>query len=245
MKNKFLTLAILSSISTGLFAQDPRNSDIKITAKIDAGCYLTAENINFGVLQMPLSDSISQSNMKIHCSKNANLDISLLYGESTSTGGTYTVQIHKPGDNTWHIFENGTQVGSIACSKAESGANVYYHTDAVRDLVGSSNPISQWVPDTDNLCTLSEYSELKIDRITSLGSSGILSGLVSGEKIQYFIEKPSSNSQIWSKNNSYKIIASGDEQNIIMKANIKRLDNPTYRMTPDTYQSTLTVVLSY
>ena len=32
------------------------NQDFKVSAVVDSGCFLTAENINFGVLMMPLID---------------------------------------------------------------------------------------------------------------------------------------------------------------------------------------------
>ena len=81
--------------------------------------------------------------------------------------------------------------------------------------------------------------------ISSLGGSGVLKGISSGEQIKFFIEKPTEANQIWSKNNSYSIASTGETQTIPMKANIKRADNATHRLTPDTYQSTLTVVLNY
>lgn len=74
MKRSILSLAVFSSLSMSAFAQNtstPKfNSDIEVKAVVDAGCFLTAENINFGVLQMPLQDQSASSNIQIKCSKN-------------------------------------------------------------------------------------------------------------------------------------------------------------------------------
>lgn len=57
MKRAVLNLAILSSMSGVTIAQTIPNSssDIKVNADVDAGCFLTADNINFGILMMPIN----------------------------------------------------------------------------------------------------------------------------------------------------------------------------------------------
>ena len=148
MKTNILILAVLSSLSTGTFAQSSSpqsNSDIEVTAVVEAGCYLTADNINFGILQIPINDQSASSQMRIHCSKNAILDISLTYGDSSSSGGIYSAQPTTSGSNTWNIFENGKNIGQIACSYLSPSSRTYFYTNEVRQLVGSTDKLLTWV----------------------------------------------------------------------------------------------------
>ena len=258
MKKNILTLAILGSLSTGAFAQDPRNSDIKVTADIHAGCDLTADNINFGVLMMPLTNSTAQANMNVKCSKGANLEIAINYSEnaSSSSNSNYKLE-HRTNygadGESVHIYDanDNAYLGGIYCHRNPTGQgwagiNGGETKGGFLNSIGLPNTITQtWTPDTFGVCIeTSEGFKVKTDIFTG-GSIGALTGLTSGEQIKYSLSLPGNDSQIWSSSSKHTVLATGVEQTIPMKANIKRADNGDHRYTPDTYQSTLTVVLNY
>lgn len=260
MRKNILALAILGSLSASAFAQDPRNSDIKVTADIHAGCDLTAENINFGVLMMPLTNSTAQANMNVKCSKGANLEIAINYSENASSSSSnlsnyrleYSTGSGADGDAV-KIYDanDNTILGALNCHRNPTGAGwsgiagVELKSGFFNSIGLPSTITGNWQPDTYGVC--SETPEgLKLNTAVLLGTSiGALTGLTSGEQIKYSLSLPGNDSQIWSSSSKHTVSATGVEQTIPMKANIKRADNPTYRMTPDTYQSILTVVLTY
>ena len=262
MRKNILTLAILGSLSASAFAQDPRNSDIKVTADIHAGCDLTADNINFGVLMMPLSDSTAQANMNVKCSKGANLEIAINYSEnaSSSSNSNYRLEHRSNYDGLGEYIQiydanDNTPLGVIQCHRNPTGAG-WAGIATGESKIGFLNSIgvpntqsgltqSGWSSDTNGVCVeTSEGFKINTDIFTG-GSIGALIGLTSGEQIKYSLSLPGNDSQIWSNSSKHTVLATGDNQTIPMKANIKRADNGTHRMTPDTYQSILTVVLNY
>lgn len=259
MKKKLLTLAILGSLSVGVFAQDPSNN-IEITAEVDAGCSLIAENINFGVLAMPLSDQSAQSRIRVHCSKGANLIMGISYSEqagSSIMGNIYTLDLDTNQGYSQYakLLINGVPSGGpyshdMRCAQ-ENYKQIRLMSQLARDLFGYSNiKTSVLVPDTYKICKDSSASfrygmEKNINTIIHQIQVGFLTGISQGEQIKYSLEVPEQSSLLWNTSNTYNFVGSGVEQIIPMKANIKRAENQTHRMTPDTYQSTLTVILNY
>lgn len=269
MNKSILSLTILSSLSFNAFSQDnsvPKfNQDFKVSAVIEPGCFLTAENINFGVLQMPIQDQSTQSNINIRCSKAANLELSIDYSNSSNSGTSSSYEVIGTLNHTrdfsytnYKIYVDGqplsNNVRDFMCSAFRpndgrnyiGGGREYVDSKELANILQSSLGYQSNL----GLCSLGSNSNMSfntsfLDNFFGTSGSGVLVGLSSNEQIKYFLEKPTDNSKIWNSNNKYQLVGTGDNQVIPMKANIKRADNPTYRMTPDTYQSTLTVVLTY
>lgn len=256
---KIIITCILSAMSISYAQEKNKNTDIKVNADVDAGCFLTANNINFGILMMPLNDVSAQSNINVKCSKNTSLKLDIYYdfsgGIVDPSKGNYTYK--SVGEGVWEgynytnykIYLDGVAIssGSRDFGCRNSGVkeiNILNMQTAT--LFGYSstgyNDNSVDMP----LCNGQVINSTTFNKIANnaMPDTGVLKGVSSGEQIIYFLEVPEDNSKKWSINN-YQIISSGVEQNIPMKANIKRADNPKYRMTPDMYSSTLTVVLSY
>ena len=204
---------------------------------------------------MPLIDSTAQSNLKVKCSKDTNLMFHIEYGAGDSN---YTYQVARnnilspslggglPFESI-KIMNNGSQLTSsywdMECwSKYPD--KVYFNTYEAAELFGYTGKVRIHIDDNQGLCTSS--GSFVGSSLNSLNSgSGILSGLVSNEKIAYAIQSPTDSSKIWNRNNKYSLVSDGQEQVVQMKAKINKSENPTHRMTPDTYQSTVTVVLNY
>ena len=253
MKTNILILAVLSSLSTGTFAQSSSpqsNSDIEVTAVVEAGCYLTADNINFGVLQMPLNDQSASSNINVQCSKGANLQLAIAYNSQgqVSSGGNYTVQRHDAGTAAEFVkvYKDGQRISSstydIECNIGAKN-KVWIYSQEMKSLLNAP-VISGYIPDQWGMCSGNRVTYDVLISSISDETGGSLVGLSSSEQINYFLTVPNTNNT-WGGNTQYELLATGVEQTIPIKANIKRADNPTHRLTPDTYQSTLTVVLNY
>lgn len=126
-------LLLTSIISMNSFAQSnvPQlNSDFKVTAEVDAGCYLEADDINFGSLVIPLMEQKTTANFSIHCSKGTNVLAEFAFGGNYGIGGVTVTPMPKLyewrgsghyfynnngksdtvykyyGIEGWHIFEN-------------------------------------------------------------------------------------------------------------------------------------------
>lgn len=242
MKNKIITLTILSSLSLSVCAQNSNTSNIEVSADVNAGCNLTAGDINFGILMMPLTNQSSQSNLNIKCSNNAAYEISIAFGQSSSSGGDITIlpQYKKSvylGDRV--VLSDNIM---YECRKTELN-KVHFWGAADANKLGI-NWIDNWNIDTVGLCNSDGTANTVTLGNLGYGSSGFLTGISSGENIIYSLEHPT-NSNPWTGANKYESVGNGEEQVVAMKANIKSADNPKHRMTPDIYQSTLTVSLIY
>lgn len=250
MRKSIVALAILSSVSTMSLAQVSSNSNIELSANVDAGCFLEADNINFGVLMMPLTDSSSQSNVKVLCSKGSSLKIQISYDNKIS-GSSSTYSYTKLSDIEYMINKNGTSIGGIRCyydsslTFIDSNRNLTFVSNEVADIFGLQyNVRVAYI--TDNICSGTQINVQNFNKKTGnmFAKSGVLQGVSSVEQIKYTIKNPSNNN-VWTMSNDYSILGSGIQQTIPLVADIKRAENATHRLTPDTYQSTLTVILNY
>lgn len=245
MKNKLFILTALSTLGTPLLAQDPRNSDIKVTADIAAGCYLTAENINFGVLNTPISDTTAQSQINVQCSKDTKLDLDITYGVifTSSQKVDYKMNFLRT-DNV-----SKSNDFSISRSQGENGVIYCYFdgrvfiSEGIKDLNLSCSGLNNKTVPTDWTGDLSGSRNFSSGQDINIGA---LKGISNGEQIVYSLEIPNDSSKIWSKGaNYYSVNSTGSNQTIPMKAHIKRSNNVAHKLSADTYQSYLTVELTY
>lgn len=244
-----LKLVALSIVSTSVNAQLSNNNDIKVQAVIESGCYLTANNINFGTLIMPLSNQAASSNMNIKCSKNAPYDIQIGYGTNVSintSNGNYTSQINFDNGRAqaMKIYQNGAPISTstydLECNHNLYINQVHFHNLVTAQLFGYTN--IGWQP-SDDLC-INRGAKINANWTSFIngGQIGALVGLSNGEKIAFEILNP--NNQNWA-DNKHSAIGSGEDQTITMKAQINKDSSPTHRLSADNYQSSVTVQLSY
>lgn len=245
MKRNIL-FSVLSLFSVASFAQSSNpqsNSDLEVTAVVEAGCDLSAENINFGVLMMPLSDQSAQSKLAVKCSKNAPYNIGVAFSD-TDISGSSEIRI-VPQYNGYHYIGDRVVLSNtyFECNSSMNG-QVHFWTQEDMASLGLTWTGINWNPDTLSLCN--NDGTVNQTTLSSLGygSAGILKGMSAGEQIVYTISHPTDGTT-WNLSNTFSSNGNGDIQNIVLKANIAKNGNPTHRMTPDTYQSTLTVKLIY
>lgn len=253
MFNKITLTSIFSLLSLSALAQSTTpqsHSDIEVTAVVDAGCFLTADNINFGVIMMPLQNQSAQSQINVKCSKNANLILSISYNPSAISQDIYTA-VADPIYTTrynFKLYKNGVPISSnsidMYCHSELKGGSVHFATSQAEILYFGEDKYNDWVKDTWNICS---GVNLNLTTLSNLGAgaNGALVGVAKGETIIYTLETPSDSSKVWNAQNTYSFISNGENQTIPMKANIKSSNNPTYRISPDTYTDSLSVILTY
>lgn len=254
---------ILTGLSSSAFAQSATpqsNSNLEVTATVDPGCFLEADNLNFGILMMPLIDQSATSNMKVKCSKNTPITLDIYYdfsqGVVDSSKGNYTYEETASGIweasyyTNYKIYLDGVALTSerqdFGCREWNRG-EIYIFTNQAANLLGYQEGVYSNNSIDMPLCNGKTINENTFSKILNTETSdiGYLKGVSHAENIVYFLDVPNDASKKWGVRNNYKMVSSGVETNVVMKAHIKRADNPTHKMTPDTYQSTLTVVLTY
>lgn len=265
---KFLKITtLMAAVLTPSLGFSQESSSIDVSAKIDPGCFIEADNVNFGNLNMPLSNQTSMSNMRIQCSKGANISIAIYYSSNGDIGtkntGTYTnvfvnnsnnnndytsYETNQTGFTAGKIYNDSTPISNaIKDYECIHNHNGYYNQIYVYSIeFASLYKINVGFNDSrvNNVCN---GTLLNLDTLSSFGTpaKGVLKGVQKSEKIIYSVEKPDSPSTVWNSSNVYSITPTGVTQNIPMKVNILSADNPKYRMSPDMYQDNLTIALTY
>lgn len=241
---KKLLLALVPMLSLNSYAQTPSaHSDIKVSATITAGCTLTADNINFGVLAAPLTTVSASSSMVVKCSSGAPISIDIVHGNTNGSANVSSYLVASgSGGSTHAIVKDSVKVAEISCFNNGTMRFNSYVAGSLGDIVSPGYVITS---DTYKLCS---YGTLNTATVNQYGTpqNGSLNGVFAGEKIIYNMLLPNDNSKFWINGiNSYSTTGTGADLVIPLKAQIKSSSNPTYRMTPDTYQDTVTVKLNY
>lgn len=255
MKKILKTSAIFSVLLVSNLGHAQSNSEIEVSATVDPGCFLEAENVNFGSLIMPITNQSAQSEMKIKCSKNTSLSISIEYGLVTS-GSQYSFITVPPqvsyaqDQHQVKIYKDGIALTNdsydIVCHANPNGFGGSGFRTSNEIIKKFKIPVTihnagYWENGTDMCDSNGKFNVTNSFFTTVMGA---LSGISSGEVIKYSFEKPNSTSN-WNNSNSYEILSTGVEQVVPLKAVIKSSENPQYRMTPDHYLDTVTIVLKY
>ncbi len=193
---KIITMPLLG-LFLGANAQATNNETIEINAIVDAGCFLTANNINFGSLQMPLINQSASSEMSVKCSNNAPYQIKIGYGNTvTGSSDTYTYQFtdgYANGDSYQlvKLYKDNVPISTETLDIECSGVNpnsVYFYTIQAAQIYGFNNAGWNDIPD---VCT--SNNTFNTSSLANLGRSSIgeLTGVSNGEKIAFEILNPS------------------------------------------------------
>lgn len=253
MQIKTISMSILLALGANVQAQN--TDEIKVSADIQAGCNLNAENINFGVLQMPITNQSAQSYINIQCSNNTSLSLSISYGSSSNiqSGDSYTV-VKVSGTDRYQdakVYKNGVAISNqyydYYCNNTfnnDTNNGVAFYSTEILSLLNTNKQLGFKVIDEWNLCQNS--GEINYSGITNIGgiTTGKLIGIKSGDVIEYLLKKPNSNDN-WTTSKPYSFISNANEQKILMQAHIDSSNNKSYRMTADNYSGVMNVILTY
>ncbi len=193
---KIITMPLLG-LFLGANAQATNNETIVINAIVDAGCFLTANNINFGSLQMPLINQSASSEMSVKCSNNAPYQIKIGYGDTvTGSSDTYTYTVNSGLASIYtyqqiKLYKDNVPISTETLDIECSGVNpnsVYFYTIQAAQIYGYNS--TGCYNDNQNICT--SNNTFNTSSLANLGGSiGSLTGLSNGEQIAFEILNPS------------------------------------------------------
>jgi spore coat protein U-like protein len=193
----------------------------KATATLSAVCLMSTQNVNFGVVSLPVGAQSASANMNIQCTKGSSYTINLSYGGFS-------------GQQT--ILETGSLTNS---TYAYGPSNTWeYECEYQFTYNGQNVSFVNW--ETKN-CT----STGQTNYVTGY-AYGKLSGAISGDSIAYSIQVPNKPSETWlSGYYAYSATASGGSDAIPVVATLAPSQTPNQYPSADSYSGTVTATVSY
>jgi spore coat protein U-like protein len=231
MKHSFFVCSLILA-SNSLYAQTPSKNitaTTKATATLAAVCTISAQNVNFGQIILPIANQNATSSMTIQCTKGSAYTIGLayggVYGQGTSGGGDYYIVTYIGGQGTYVVYNHysatGTLLGSINNSALNTTGLVHGSSDLAVGAKWWVNPAS------------TPYSY------------GLLNGVAHADTIGYSIQVPNQPAQVWNNGvNSYTSTATGSTQSIPIVATLQSGHGVSYP-TADSYLDIIIATISY
>lgn len=238
---KLLVLSLLLSMSAVSSLVKAQTHSItaspKATATLSATCTISVQNVNFGMIVLPVGAQSASSNMNVQCSKSAPYTIVLAYGGIYGQGGT-------PNGNYW-VHEGCPQ----ACV---ANWNWYYQFNPSGQIVAQQqfqNVLTGGTLDLSKInipgATWNSTTQTFQVKGTAYGY-GKMVGAAKGDSIAYFIQLPNNPSAIWNSGNSnYQSTGAGSSQTIPVLATLVPGQTTNNYPTADTYLDTVTATISY
>lgn len=240
--NIFVTpLLLLPQISyAGTSSASP-----KATATLASSCTISAQNISFGNLVLPVSAQTASSSMSVLCNNKASYTIGLAYGGiyGAGTNGDYWKEIGCRGvdgacysyGSWWDEYNSaGTKIGSqeLNWQKGQTPSGVIlpqgFDISSI-DLNGAGGLI--------NNVTL---------MVGTTYAYGKMVGVAHGDSIGYFISVPGNSANVWNTNNyTYTATGAGVAQSIPLNAKLVPAQSSSSYPSPDSYMDTVTATISY
>lgn len=219
--------ALTLSLSTLSYAQASGNvtASAKATATLAATCTISAQNVNFGQIILPVSNQSATSSMSVQCSKNAPYVIGLAYGGIY--GSAQSVNASYKNTGAYKYIQGGTALYWVCQYTATSPDG---QTATNTSISASGN-----CPSTNGTQSFSvSYAY------------GKMIGVMSSDSIGYSIQVPNNPSQIWNSGNySYNSTGVGTSQSIPVVATLVPSQTANKYPTADTYLDVVTATITY
>lgn len=223
------------------------NKSFNSTAKIENICNLEVQDINFGVISLPLTTQSANSEMNILCTNNTAYEIKIKY--NNKSGDVPGLKITRAGDGVpqgngpeYNVYIDEKKVGIMACGwsyKNYYKGKVIFSSKAVADLFGStvygSASQGKWHTDTYGACTLETIPGPNYKSLVNAISNGAMLGLNKGDKLAYQILLPGTNDTWGTGNDTFKSIGTGSQVSITLNARIMPENSSSLYVAQDTY----------
>lgn len=225
-----IILGLGALITTQAFAQSHTTTATqKATATLAAVCTISAQNVNFGQIMLPVASQSASSNMSVQCTKGSPYTIGLayggVYGQGTSGGGDYYIVTYVGGQGTYLVYNHYSSAGTLLGTATSSTLNT---TGLVH---GSSD--------------LAVGSKWWVNPASTPYSYGVIVGSVSGDTIGYSIQVPGNPSQVWNNGeNNYTSTGTGSTQTIPVVATLQSGHGVAYP-TADSYLDVITATVNF
>jgi spore coat protein U-like protein len=241
-KSAMMTMGIASACVLAVLAMGSSTSahaastsaTQQATATVSSSCTISAQNLNFGNLVLPLSAQSASTSMSVLCSKNHAYTIALayggVYGQGSANGNSWTVTGSNGSYNIYY-YQNGNFVTGITgrtCDQVLSWSQA---------AVGSTNDVAQ----TGWTCgSTGSFA------VTSAYGYGKMIGVAKGDNVAYSIQVPNQPSQIWNAGeSSYSATGTGATQTIPVVGTIVPSQSGSSYPTPDMYMDTVTATVGF
>lgn len=233
--------------------------NLTTTAKIENFCSISANDLNFGVVNLPLTAQSANSTMNVLCNNNTSYTIDLAYGGiygqgATGNGNIYTSYPSAGGETTdfkiFLIYENGVNIGALSCGKSTGGLKntVYFFANQpVASLYGAKTTGS-YIPDVYSACNNGYINSQTLTNLAGVPaySYGVMNGAAKSDKLAYSISLPNDSSKVWNAgNHSYTSKGIGSNQEIAINASLIPDKSSSKYIAQDTYLDTITATISY
>jgi spore coat protein U-like protein len=205
------------------YAAGSITANSKTTATLAATCTISAQNVNFGAISLPVGAQSASSQMSVQCSNKAPYTISLAYGGIYGQGvgsGTFT-QTGGPSQN--YLIP--------------SSGGMYYCT-----YTGTVNGQSYTIGDH----VLNGCPATRVEQVGTAYSYGKIVGTISGDSIGYSIQVPNNPGTVWNNGvNNYSSTGTGSTQNIPIVATLIPSQTTNQYPTADNYTDIITATINY
>lgn len=218
-----LLLAGNASKAAGTLTANP-----KATATLAAMCTISAQNLAFGNLVLPISAQNASSTMTVLCSKNAPYTIGLAYG---GVYGTTSQNVTATYNLTGYTSGNGYTYQTCLYSATYDG-NTY-----TKSVGNNGNAPWGYCPTT---------SGTKVISTASVYTYGKMIGVSKGDNIAYSIQVPNQPGQVWNAGNyNYTSTGTGLNQTLPMVGTLVPAQTSNNYPIPDMYMDTVTATVSF
>jgi spore coat protein U-like protein len=218
-----IIMAMMGLFPLLVYAQSTHNTttNVKASATLAAVCTISAQNVNFGQISLPIGSQTATSSMTVECTKGSPYTIALTYG------GIYGGQ----GAGDYWIPTGSTGSAAIYTEYNSSG-------QAIGSLVSwNQPPNSTW--------NQSINSPVYTVNATYYGY-GKMVGSSSGDSIAYAIQVPNQPSEVWNAGNyNYTSTGTGVNQTIPVVATLVPSQTTDTYPAADTYLDTVTATITY
>jgi spore coat protein U-like protein len=217
-----IALLTMSSFQTVSFA-GTSSANTQSTATIASTCTITAQNLNFGALVLPLSAQNASTSMAVLCSNKASYTVGLAYGGVYGQGNVSGTLNNVPGANTSYLIP--------------SSGGQWYCTYS-----GTINGQSYTIPQ-DNIGGCPSTIQAQV---ASSYAYGKMIGTAKGDSIGYSIQVPGNPGKVWNNGQgNYTATGTGVSQTIPVVGTLVPAQSGSSYPTPDTYMDTVTATVNF
>lgn len=264
---KNLRIFLISIFFSSSILANNNYNNFETSAKIENFYTIKASDVNFGVVNLPLTAQSANSQMRVLCSNNTPYKIDLIYGqyidENINASG-YTISYDNSTSfsyyNVYNIYDpTGKKFGTLYCGLGLTTGEVRFNSTKTANFYGYTILTSQ--PDTNKICqsdgtrtgtyptgwagayNLGGQQNIADSNTAEIGS---MNGSQKGDKLAYKITLPQDSSKTWTKGlNTYNATGVGAEQIININAQIVPDKSSSKYIAQDVYLDNITAEVSY
>lgn len=192
------------------------SASTQATATLSSSCQISAQNLSFGNLVLPISSQGASSSMSVLCSKGHAYTVGLAYGGVYGQGGVSSGDYWAP------------------ATSAQTGLHCITGT-----------PYAEY-DSSGNMLTASCHTTQPANPTNTVYSYGKMIGVANGDNIAYSIQVPNNPGQVWNSGvNNYTSTGTGASQTIPVVGTLVPGQSGSTYPTPDSYMDTVTATVSF